>query len=166
MSLSLLLPCFGYAAARLLADAPNTLERRLALAIVVLCAAPAIRDPLFLATLAYQMPESERPQAVFARLYEMVPPGSIVATTPRHWHCFVGRNRWRQTATLPWITPKQRLEWEWIVLPSGHGTPEYRAKLLAGFELVESRSPSFRPSGATFQPDEITWMYEVYRRIP
>jgi hypothetical protein len=131
---------------------------------VLVAAAVAVRDPLSLCVQVGQYPPNDRPDAVFARLHELIPPEDLVATTPRFWHAFQGRNPWRQTAILPSLQEADRRTWKWIVLPHGHGGGLYRERLLQGFELVEERAISFEPFAPTFQKSEIGWGYEVYRR--
>jgi hypothetical protein len=163
-ALLLLFPYLAFAIGTAMAQATAVGERRLLLVILSVVTLVALRDPVNLAINAAQFPAEDRPQAVFARLHERVPPTDVVVTTPRFWHAFQNRNPWRQTAALPWITEEERRRWQWIVLPLGHGDELFRQKLLEGFELVEKRESGFTLFAPTFAPDERTWAYELYRR--
>jgi len=163
-ALLLLFPYLAFAIGTALKQAKSAGERRLLLAMTAAATLVALRDPVALAINAAQFPVEDRPQAVFARLHERIPTSGIVATTPRYWHAFQNRNPWRQTAILPWISNEERLKWQWIVLPLGHGDERFRERLLDGFELVEKWPAHFELWAPTFAPDERTWAYELYRR--
>jgi hypothetical protein len=161
--LFLIVPALVAGMARLLERTPIVAERRFLMVMMGLTAAVALRDPVTLCIHVGQFPWQDRHAAVFARLHEIIPPKDRVGVTPRFWHAFQGRNPIRQTAILPWISDSERQSWDWIVLPERHGTPEYRQKLLDGFQLFESRPMSFAPFAPTFAADERGWGYELWR---
>jgi hypothetical protein len=165
--LILLMPCFGYVASRLLAEAQPR-ERFMPALIVILCTVTSLRDPVSLSLVARDLPNSERATAIYARLGEHVPPGELVATTSRYWYFFQDhdRNPWRLTAIWPHLTDQQRHEWQWIVIPVEHGSPEERARFLEGFELVDSVPSNYQTLAPSFELEDRTWAYELYRRRP
>jgi hypothetical protein len=164
-SLALALPCLAYLVAVRLAFAESTKDRAMLAALAVLCTLPTLRDPVTLAVQAWQMPASERPPALFAKIAKRVPPGEIVAITPRHWHLFQNRNPWRQAAALAWLTPEQRREAKYVVLPYRYGGPAYRKALLDGYQLIEESPPEFSPWKPSFPEGERGWDYEIWERV-
>jgi hypothetical protein len=163
-ALLLLFPYFAFAVGTALEKATSVGDRRMLLVMMGAATVVSLRDPVTLSINAAQFSPADRPQVVFNELHERIPPTDVVATTPRFWHAFQNRNPWRQTASLPWITNDERLRWQWIVLPLGHGDEVFRKRLLDGFELVEKRSFAATPTAPTFAPDERDWAYELYRR--
>jgi hypothetical protein len=164
LCLFLLIPCFGYLAGQLFAAAPGR-ERVFPILIVLLCAAASLRDPVSLGLVARDLPDDERAGPVFAHLAERVPPGAAVATTSRYWYLFQGRNPWRLTAIYPHLSESERREWAtWIVLPPGHLSDAERGELTRGFELVEMLPSTYATFAPSFQREDRTWAYELYRR--
>ena len=165
--LILLFPCFGFTACRLLTEA-NRLERTILIAIVALCSLISLRDPVSLSLVAFDLPAEERPAPIHARLTRLIPREDLVATTSRYWYWFQGRNRWRNAAIVEWLDEADRLQWQWIVIPVGHGMGDsaFRRRLTGGFELVERIESDYRTWAPSFPLEDRTWAYELYRRRP
>jgi hypothetical protein len=164
LCLFLLIPCFGYLAGRLFAEAPPR-QRVLPALLVLVCAGAALRDPVSLSLVARDLPDEERAGPIFARLSERVPPGDAVATTSRYWYLFQGRNPWRLTAIYPHLSETQRREWAtWIVLPPEYLGDDERSELTRGFELVERVPSTYATFAPSFHREDRTWAYELYRR--
>ncbi len=164
LCLFLLIPCFGYLAGRLFAEAPAR-ERFFPVLLVLVCAAASLRDPVSLSLVARDLPDGERAGPIFARLAERVPPGAAVATTSRYWYLFQGRNPWRLTAIYPHLTAQQRRDWAtWIVLPPDHLSDAERDELTRGFELVDRVPSIYATFAPSFHREDRTWAYELYRR--
>jgi hypothetical protein len=164
LCLFLLIPCFGYLAGRLFAEAPPR-ERVFPVLLVLVCAAASLRDPVSLGLIARDLPDDERAGPIFARLAERVPPGAAVATTSRYWYLFQGRNPWRLTAIYPHLTAQQRREWAtWIVLPPEHLSEEERDEMTRDFDLVERVPSTYATFAPSFHREDRTWAYELYRR--
>lgn len=162
--LFLLIPCFGYVAGRLLADS-RPQELFFPLLMIGLCTLVTLRDPVSLSLVAHDLPADERPGPIFARLKKAIPPGEPVATTSRYWYLFQGRNPWRLTAIYPHLSEEQRRDWvDWIVVPVDHLSPEDRAIVTSGFELVESVPSDYSTLAPSFSLEDRTWAYELYRR--
>ncbi len=162
----LLLPAGTYALAWLMAMAPHTGERRFLAALGLGAACLALRDPVLLAVQPWQFPAADRPDAVFAELQALIPADAVVATTPRHWQAFQNRNPWRQTAIIDWIDERERLTWDWIVLPAGFGDAKFRDRVLAGYELVATRPSVAARLWKCFPDSESDWSFEAHRRLP
>jgi hypothetical protein len=124
-----------------------------------------MRDPVSLSLIARDLPDEDRPGPIFTRLAESIPPGEPVATTSRYWYLFQGRNPWRVSAIYSHLSDQERRTWvKWIVIPVRHGSDDMRKKLTEGFELVEVVPSQFDTFAPSFELEDLTWAYELYRR--
>jgi hypothetical protein len=164
LCLFLLIPCFGYLAGCLLAEAKPG-ERIFPLVMITLCVLVGLRDPVSLSLVARDLPADERAESIFARLEARIPAGAPVATTSRYWYVFQGRNPWRVTAIYPHLDAEHRRTWaDWIVIPADHLTEEDVKVLAEGFELVERVPSHYEMFAPSFTLEDRTWAYDLYRR--
>ena len=148
----LLLPCFGPTVSRYTGRSAGMLGTRLGFAVLILCVVYAFTGIARLCYQSFHLPTAERPDAVFSRLREIIPPGASVATTSRHWYAFQGRNAWLDAYWCSFTDPPEALKCEWMVLFRGFGVPES----IDAFEVVEE------PSSQADQDE--TFAYSVWRR--